>query len=308
MKIIKLFLVVLTLTAICIAVNLNYNDEGYDVTKPPPLQQDYSLEHIKNQIDSLKNLPASSFQQIFYNKIIYEIDIEIDDSETNKSLQQMAYTAYTHNFIRNSKNVFDGQTWNNSDVGFIRSEVEELMISSFLETTAPQNKELLEIKNCINDYDKIKRFISLRGFASNRSGETLLKIGKKFPFLELKSKISKVEVYRSLISNSAYLKNNTKLSIGLKRIKRDGITLYEDYVENKIINHRESYREWSSENNYSDFKSYISEPLIEVVNTFKKNCKVNGYDYDYDRIQNVKNVIDQMDANAYDYFSKKSNN
>ncbi len=310
MKIIKLFLVVLTLTAICIAVCKNYNEKGYDEPPPPPLHPPgYSLEHIKNQIDSLKNLPASSFQRKFYNTIITEIDIERQFSiETKKSLQHMAYTAYTHNFIRNSKNVFGGQTWNDSDVGLIRSEVEELMISNFLETTSPQNKELLEIKNCINNYDNIKRFISLRGFTSNSSGETLFVIGIKFPFLKLKSKISKVEVYRSLINNSAFLKNNTQLSIGLKRIKRDCITLYEDYVENKIAAHRESYRVWSSENKYSDFNSDITEPLIEVVNTFKKNCRDNGYDYDYDRIQNVKNVIDQMDGEAYDYFSKKSNN
>ena len=308
MKIIKLFLVVLTLTAICIAVNMNYNDEGYGVTKPPPLKPDYSLGHIINQIDSLKNLPASSFQRKFYNKIIYEIDIEIDDSETNKSLQQMAHIAYTHNFIRNSKNVFGGQTWNNNDVGFIRTEVEELMISSFFETTAPQNKELLEIKNCINDYDKIKRFISLRGFTSNSSGETLLKIGPKFPFLKLKSKISKVEVFRSLINNSAYLKNNIQLSNGLKRIKRDGITLYENYVEEKIINHRESYKVWGSGNTYTNFRLYVSKPLEEVLTTFKKNCIDNGYDYDNERIKNVKKILVEIDADAYEYFSNKSNN
>ena len=299
MKIIKLLLLFLTIIAICFAAN-NFiyqgdsNDSGGVVGLSPPDDEKY----IRNQIDSLKNLPALIFEHNLYGLILFDINSYIDNSEKNEELQQMAYTAYTNNFIKKSKNVFGDQTWKNTDLNFIRSEVEKLMVSGFLDTTSQMNKHLTNIKRCIKDYDKIKKFTSLRGFTNTHNRDNQYLLSYKFPFESLKSEISRVNYFKMLVNDSECLKNNQKLISGLNRIERRGIIIYEDYVESKIAAHQQSYREMSPENSLDLYRTEIYIPLKSVIDNFKNDCSDNDYNYNEERIKNVLNNLYDMDIEA----------
>jgi hypothetical protein len=299
MKIIKLSLLVFTIIAIFFAANnLIYKGAslggGIDDRKPPPPPEKY----IRNKIDSLKNLPALIFERKLYKLILFEINRDITNSEKNEELQQIAYTAYTNNFIKKSKNVFGYQTWENTDLNFIRTEVEKLMVSGFLDTTSQMNKHLTNIKKCIKDYDKIKKFTSLRGFTNTHNRDNQYLLSYKFPFESLKSKISKINYFKMLINDSKYLKNNKNLISGLDRIQRRGIIIYEEYVESKIAAHQESYREMSPENDVDLYRAEIYIPLKSVIDNFKNNCIDNDYNYNEERIANILNNLYAMDSEA----------
>ena len=96
MKIIKLLLLFLTIIAICFAAN-NFiyqgdsNDRGGVVGLYPTDDAD-DEKYIRNQIDSLKNLPALIFENNLYGLILLEINRDIKNSEKNEEVQQMAYT------------------------------------------------------------------------------------------------------------------------------------------------------------------------------------------------------------------------
>lgn len=302
MKIIKLLLLVLTIIGISFAAkNFIYQGDCNDCGGRDPLVSPGDEKYIRNKIDSLKILPASIFERKLYDLILFEINRDIDNNGKSEELRQMAYTVYTNNFIRKSKNVFGDQIWQNNDVGFIRSEVEKLMASRFLETASQMNKDLINIKKCIKDYDEIKRFTSLRGFTpDNGDNQNLLEY--KFPFEKLKSKISKIDSYRMRLDNNEYLKNNKQLSNGLDRMKRRGIIIYEDYVDSKITAHQQSYKEMSPKNNRDLYRTKIYIPLKSVIDNFKNNCNDNDYNYNDERIANILNKLFDMDIQARNHY------
>ena len=200
--------------------------------------------------------------------------------------------------IKKSKNVFGDQTWKNTDLNFIRSDVEKLMVSEFLDTTSQMNKDLANIKKCIKDYDKIKKFTSLRGFTNTHNRDNQYRLSYKFPFESLKSEISKVNYFKMLVNDSECLKNNQKLISRLNRIERRGIIIYEDYVESKIAAHQQSYREMSPENSLDLYRTEIYVPLKSVIDNFKNDCSDNDYNYNEERIKNVLNNLYDMDFEA----------
>tara|TARA_Y100000385_G_scaffold26780_1_gene25425 strand:+ start:526 stop:1452 length:927 start_codon:yes stop_codon:yes gene_type:complete len=308
MKIIKLLLVVSTIVAICIVVNnLRTEEVIRHVVYDDIDADDDETKRISKKINRLKTLSAFSLQKESYKIINDEIEMLIDNSDIKEKLQQMAYTAYTYNFIINSKNVFGRQTWKNNDVSFIRSEIEKLMASGFLEKTTNQmNIDLIKIKKCIKDYDKINTFTSLKGFQFNDDGPNPYLLSYEFPFDSLKSKISKIDFYRKLINKSEYLKNNKKLSDRLDRMKSNGIIIYEDYVENKIAAHRESFKEMSAKNDPNLFLTKIKKPLKSVIDNFKNNCNDNEYNYNEERIANIKAELENIDFEARTRYFKSN--
>ena len=312
MKIIKVFLTLLTLAiVILVAKKLTSDDDVVIVDDPPPFKTNHK-EYIDKKIKSLGAKPDNIFHQALYNDIVGEITklgkknkFDATSSENNDTTDRFlneVFTVYANKFIQTSFTVFEKSVWDQNDIGLIREESQKLINSEFLANPSIIYSKLSSLQTIINKYDEVTNFISSSISLKLNSNPYLLDY--TFPFNTLKNKISKVERYKNNQLGNTYVNNNLELHTKLSKIKRQLIKQYTDYVYNKINYHIGSYQEVPKKMGWNYYDTEIHSKLSLVYNTFKNNCQNNDYEYDSSVINAAKAKLDNEAGVAYNYFIK----
>jgi hypothetical protein len=311
MKIIKVFLTLLTLAIVILfAKNLmSDNGEPFDDVDGPPFETNHK-EYIEKKIESLGAKPDSIFHQALYNDIVGEITNlgkknKLGESPSeNKNNKDMflndVFTVYANKFIQTSFTVFEESVWEQNDIDLIREESQKLSNSEFLPNPSRIYDNLSSLQTIINKYDEVTYFISNSRKIKLNPNPYLLDY--TFPFNTLKNKIFKVENYKNNKLGNSYVNNNLQLHRKISRIKKQLIKQYTDYVYNKINYHMGSYQEVPKKMGWNYYDNKIHSKLSLVYDTFKNNCQNNDYEYDSSVIINVKAKLDNEVAEAYTYF------
>ena len=312
MKIIKVFLTLLTLAiVIFFAKNLMSDDDvpPFDDVDGPVFETNHK-EYIEKKIKSLGAKPNNMFYQSLYNEIVGEIstlgkknklgESPSENNDTTDMLLNNVFTVYANKFIQTSFTVFEESVWEQNDIDLIREESQKLSNSEFLANPTRIYDNLSSLQTIINKYDELTNFISSSKRLKLKSNQYL--IDYTFPFNTLKNKISKVERYKNNQLDNTYVNNNLELHTKLSRIKKQLIAQYTNYVEVKILNHLESYKELPKTIGFNYYRQTIHSKLEAVVDNFKNNCDDNDYDFDENRIKIITDKLSIAGDNAYKYF------
>jgi hypothetical protein len=312
MKIIKIFLTLLTLAiVILIAKKLTSDDEIIIDDDEIIVFETNHNEYIQKKIESLGAKPDNIFYQALYNEIVGEITnlgkkSKLGESPSeNKNNKDMllnnVFTVYANKFIQTSFTVFEESVWEQNDIDLIREESQKLSNSEFLANPSRIYNDLSSLQTIINKYEEVTNFISSSRRLKLESNPYLLDY--TFPFNILKNKISRVERYKNNQLGNTYVNNNLQLHTKLSKIKKQLIKQYTDYVYYKINYHMGSYQEVPKKMGWNYYDTEIHSKLTLVYSTFKNNCQNNDYEYDSSVINAVKAKLDNEGADAYTYFN-----
>lgn len=313
MKIIKVFLTILTLAIVILfAKNLMSDDDvpPFDDVDGPVFETNHK-EYIEKKIKSLGAKPNNIFYQSLYNEIVGEIstlgkknklgESPIENRDNTDMLLNNVFTVYANKFIQTSFTVFEKSVWEQNDIDLIREESQKLSNSEFLANPSRIYDNLSSLKKIINKYDEVTNFASSSRRLILKSNPYLLDY--TFPFNTLKNKISRVERYKNNQLGNTYVNNNLQLHTKLSKIKKQLIKQYTYYVYYKIDNHIGSYQEVPKEMGWNYYNTEIHNKLSLVYSTFKNNCQNNDYEYDSSVINAVKTKLDNEASAAYKYFN-----
>ena len=81
-----------------------------------------------------------------------------DNDRWRDILKKDAYSAYAPKFVKYAMSIFNGATWNSSDLVFIRNEVAELKKSEYLDASSTVASAFTKINNIINRKLKGKKY------------------------------------------------------------------------------------------------------------------------------------------------------
>ena len=310
MKIIKVFLTLLTLAIVILfAKNMIGDDDVVIVDDPPPFTTNHK-EYIEKKIESLRAKPDNVFYQALYNEIVGEITTlgkkeKLGESPSeNKNNKDMflnnVFTVYANKFIQTSFTVFEKSVWEQNNIDLIREESQKLSNSEFFANPSKIYDNLSSLQTIINKYDEVTNFISRS--RRLRLGSNPYLLDYTFPFNTLKNKIYRVERYKNNQLGNTYVNNNLQLHTNLSEIKKQLIAQYTNYVEIKITNHLESYKEYPKTIGFNYYRQTIHSKLEAVVDNFKNNCDDNDYDFDENRIKIITVKLSYAGDNAYKYF------
>ena len=313
MKIIKVFLTILTLAIVILfAKNLMSDDDvpPFDDVDGPVFGNNHK-EYIEKKIKSLGAKPNNIFYQSLYNEIVGEIstlgkknklgESPIENRDNTDMLLNNVFTVYANKFIQTSFTVFEKSVWEQNDIDLIREESQKLSNSEFLANPSRIYNDLSSLQTIINKYDEVTNFISSSRRLKLKSNPYLLDY--TFPFNTLKNKISRVERYKNNQLGNTYVNNNLQLHTKLSKIKKQLIKQYTDYVYYKINYHMGSYQEVPKKMGWNYYDTEIHSKLTLVYSTFKNNCQNNDYEYDSSVINAVKAKLDNEASAAYKYFN-----
>jgi hypothetical protein len=303
MKIVKIFLAI----AVIAIIGFFIRKWLVDIDKPPeiPPKFNQSTKNIHNKIISLKQMPANVFCQKFYNDIQYLIidnyklgllgESVNDNKEWKEIFSKNLYSAYAPKFVEQAMFVFSRSEWDYDDLKFIRSEVNALTQSSYLDPSSPVANSFSSISTILAKYDDITGFIS----TCNGYSYSNFDLNSSFP--DVSDKILKSRAYLANNLDNQYVNNCTRLKDGLQKIPKNLFDKHVSYLNGKINNHGGRYAEF---NYQSDYSRIIYTPLKNQIDGLDKETygiSVNLFDSGYNSLDNLLSTYNRK---ATDYFLK----
>lgn len=302
----KKAIILIAAVAVAVAIGVIMWITSLDDEKEIPLPKNQPTELIKQEIDSLGNLPDSKFCQDAYDNVRYLIDnfykphppqhpygrlgkTQLENDQWKENLIKNLYSAYADKFIRQAFYVFRNSEWNIDDLKFIRNEYKTLQRSPLLERGSPVDKKFTEIQNIFKKYDEITGFITdCKNFSYLTSG-----LSNRFPILEVQGKISQSKTY---LNKNEYVNNCTRLHNDLKDIPQVLFWAHIRYLDNKITYWSGLYPNYNSQ---KDYANNLYKPLKDEIDALDNDIyNASNFDSEYKRL--TRKWSDD-NARAYSY-------
>jgi hypothetical protein len=303
MRIIKicLALAVIGLISYLVFNSLSGSPEKEEV----PPSNNTQIAEIDAKIKKLGNLSNDKFSKETHEEIKYLISeyhknkLLGKDTYQNDQWKQLLskdlYFIYTDKFISQAYFVLNGTEWKTDNLNFIRKETNSLRSSVFIEKNSSLDNSLVKIQQIQSKYDEINNFIkSSRGFYYS---DYTLK--SRFPFSDLKSEISKVEIYKSK-QQGEYLKNCKRLQNDLDDLKKKLINSYLIYLENKIGQWVGKYKQYDF-NSFNEYQTIIYNPLRQELSDFEEKCRGNNFSFDSNSYSVLLSNLNKDRTEAYKF-------
>jgi len=300
---------------------------GFFVTKwlinidPPKkidLPKNQYTERDSIMIDSLKRIPVDKFCKVYYLKVQATIDEDFrngslgltsykegniwkekkDDNlnnQWNEILSRDLYSAYASKFVDQAMFVFNGSTWSNQDLKFIRDELNELMNSSYYEQSS---RVFNPIKDILSKYDEINNFINAC------KGYTFSNYDLEITFPDVSEKIQKSKAYITNNLDNSYVNNCTRLKEGLQAIPKILFDKHISYLTKKVNDNGARYSEF---NYQSDYSNTIYTPLRNQVDALNNDIYGIGDNVFNNAYHSVYNLLSDYNRDATNYYKNKRN-
>lgn len=296
MKILKIILPIVTIALIGFFVFKS----SIDSTSPPPVidvSETGADKEMVKLLDSLNNYPTNMFCHEFYKEIqsainnYYKGDVLSLADSTN--LSRDLYSVYATKFVQQAKDVLQRSDWKNGDLTFIRSELEELSGSVYLDPSSPVADEFNSLNKALNKYYEITSFISL----CNSFSYTNYSMNDKFP--DVSHKIDKSSNYLLRNLDNTYVNNCTRLKEGLKKIPKILYDKHIEFLSTKIIQNSNRFAEFETQ---PDYNYAIFEPIMnEIQEIDRKLYGITSADHSKNKT-NLIDVLSKDNTKAYAYF------
>jgi hypothetical protein len=275
------------------------------------LPENTSTIIIKQKIDSLKEMPISSFCDKFHIEIKNFIEMDYTDQrfgenttendQWKKILSSNLYAAYTDKFISQAFYVFNHAEWEVEKVEFIRKEYQALQKDGYqsgsLEKNSITDQIFNDIKNIFVTYDEITGFInSCKAF----SFEEYDNFNNEFPFSTVEQDILRSKEFLESNLENEHVSNCSRLKSSLNDIPQILFDAHVKYLDNKITHLSRKYVDYK---NQPDYSKNLYLPLYNEIEKLDNNIyKTNNFDAEYGRL---KNKLEQESTTAYNYFQNK---
>jgi hypothetical protein len=197
-----------------------------------PIENPFTKK-IQSDIDSLENVSKNVFCKSFYNHIqsgitefhrdsslginykgSKEIKSAVNNDQWKDILSKNLYSTYVSKFIDQAMYVFNGSEWKDADLNFIRSEVQVLKHSTYLESTSPVANSLNSIIKILAKYDEINGFVS----GCNNFKFSDYSIASRYP--NVSEKVKKSRAYLANNLDNQYVNKCTRLKNSLQQIPK----------------------------------------------------------------------------------------
>ncbi len=273
----------------------------------PPTKQ--IIPKIEKRIDSLKKMPANKFCQKFYEDILYLItdnhkegnfsDNENDNNQWQEIFSKNLYSAYAPLFAEQAMYVFNNSQWRISDLNFIRSEVNKLRSSSYLDPSGPVANSYKTILLILAKYDEIAGFI----FSCNSYSYSYN--GLDFSYPDVSDKIQRSKTYLRNGLDNSNVSNCTRLKKGLHEIPQNLFSKHISYLRSKIQLYSNRYRDYDT---HKDYSNNIYTPLknqIDALDNEIYGVSDNTFSEFY---SSLNGTLNEDNHQAYEYFRSLRNN
>lgn len=310
MKSIKITLTIIVLTTIIVA-SIRGCLPGMVTPPPPKSPTKQNRAKIEKKIDSLKDMPESSFSDSLHREIKYYIREDYKDNKLGsthsaneqwkKNLSNRLYAAYSERFINQAFYVFKGSEWEFKKLEIIRKEYQDLQNegyeSGMLGKNSNRDKQLNEIKSILAKYDNVTAFInSCKGFSFLD-----VDLNVKFPITTVEQKInlSKEHLTNNLENN--YVNNCKRIRTSLSEVPQILFKAHVKYLDNKINYWNGRYIIYS---NHRDYSKGLFLPLkTEIDKLYNDIYKGVIIEPEYHRLDSKLTYESKI---AYNYFEKKN--
>ena len=319
MKTVKIILAIVVVAIIGIFVTKLSKNIPPKPPKPPiDLPKNQYTERDSIMIDSLKRIPVDKFCKVYYLKVQATIDEDFrngslgltsykegniwkekkDDNLNNQwyeILSRDLYSAYASKFVDQAMFVFNGSTWSNQDLKFIRDELNELMNSSYYEQSS---RVFNPIKDILSKYDEINNFINAC------KGYTFSNYDLEITFPDVSEKIQKSKAYITNNLDNSYVNNCTRLKEGLQAIPKILFDKHISYLTKKINDNGARYSEFNFQ---SDYSNTIYTPLRNQVDALDNDIYGIGDNVFSNGYNSVYNLLSDYNREATNYYKNKRN-
>jgi len=319
MKTVKIILAIVVVAIIGIFVTKLSKNIPPKPPKPPiDLPKNQYTERDSIMIDSLKRIPVDKFCKVYYLKVQATIDEDFrngslgltsykegniwkekkDDNlnnQWNEILSRDLYSAYASKFVDQAMFVFNGSTWSNQDLKFIRDELNELMNSSYYEQSS---RVFNPIKDILSKYDEINNFINAC------KGYTFSNYDLEITFPDVSEKIQKSKAYITNNLDNSYVNNCTRLKEGLQAIPKILFDKHISYLTKKVNDNGARYSEF---NYQSDYSNTIYTPLRNQVDALNNDIYGIGDNVFNNAYHSVYNLLSDYNRDATNYYKNKRN-
>ena len=319
MKTVKIILAIVVVAIIGIFVTKLSKNIPPKPPKPPiDLPKNQYTERDSIMIDSLKRIPVDKFCKVYYLKVQATIDEDFrngslgltsykegniwkekkDDNlnnQWNEILSRDLYSAYASKFVDQAMFVFNGSTWSNQDLKFIRDELNELMNSSYYEQSS---RVFNPIKDILSKYDEINNFINAC------KGYTFSNYDLEITFPDVSEKIQKSKAYITNNLDNSYVNNCTRLKEGLQAIPKILFDKHISYLTKKVNDNGARYSEF---NYQSDYSNTIYTPLRNQVDALNNDIYGIGDNVFNNAYHSVYNLLSDYNREATNYYKNKRN-
>ncbi|ESU22619.1 hypothetical protein FEDK69T_18750 [Flavobacterium enshiense DK69] len=252
-------------------------------------------ERIEKEITELSKLPDNKFCKDTYDGVKFIIDdyykphppqhpygrlgkTQLENDQLKENFSKNLYSVYADKFIKQAFYVFGSSEWKIENIAFIRSECLELRKSNFLEKGSPVDKSFSKIQQILLKYDEINNFIE----TSNNFSSLDANLSSKFPFADLKIKISRIDTYKRNKLDNIYVNKCARLHNKLDSTKRNLVDTYLKYLEVKISKWMGFYYQFKF-STFNEYNNMIYDPLKTELDDFANNCNYYHYSYDSNR-------------------------
>jgi len=260
---------------------------------------------IEREIDSLSKIPSNAFCKEFYQGIQYRITDYYkqgflgkstkDNTQWEEILSKNLYSAYAPKFAEQALYVFNGSEWKIENLTFIRSELNTLQHSTYLEGGSSVDDSFGNIRAILMKYDEIVGFISsCKGFSYSN-----FDIGTSFPVSDVSSKIQKSKAYLSNGLDNIYVNNCTRLKKDLLDIPQTLFFKHISYLQSKIQQNSGRYETY---NYQSDYSNIIFTPLKNQIDALDNNIYGVSESTFNSNYSSLDNMLTADNRNATDYF------
>lgn len=299
MKIIKISLAAIVLLAICFCV---WYFLGGNLNIPTPIgdEQHLDIQRINQSIANLGEMPSDSFCKDLYDDIQADIAdchsqhiLDRKDSNNNNqtyiNLSSDLYAIYVPKFIEQCLFVFKGSEWKITDLIFIRSHVQTLISSPYLDHSSPRYQDLQNIGGALDKYDEISTFIN------DCNNVSYGDISKGFPIVDVNAKINQARYYLDENLENRYVNNCTRLKEGLREIPAILFSKHVNYLDNKF----EAQSGYLIYEYYSDYELNVYTRLKGDLDLLVNDIYMVDHDTFVTQKNSLKSVLDAANSEAY---------
>ena len=304
MNSVKIILAVVVIATLCFFSWKWMQVEELDAIEEEEAPINIFYNEMENLVDSLDNMPANEFCKTFYEIVQHRIndlstqqllgDGSHENSQLNKVLLKNLYSAYAPKFAEQAMYVFSQSSWKQKDLDFIRSELQILKSSVYLDPAGPlANTRFSSIKNTLDKYDEINNFIS--GCDSfNYSNNDLT---QNFP--DLSNKINESRAYLDNIVGSSYVNNCNNLRITLASIPYNLFKKHIKYLKLKIETHGKKYKTIMTQ---PDYNTLIYNPLYDKLKSLDNHVYSVEKFYFRQIKEDLGFLLSEFNDKAYDHY------
>lgn len=264
MKFLKIILVFLAVIGICLAVYWSYT-KTTDV-EPISLPKNQFTRRIEQEINDISDKPDSKFCKDAYDIVKYHLNEyalqnrlgadttdTIGNSQNQRALFKMLYSAYASKFIAQADHVFKGHAWSSNDLSFIKAETGRLRTegeeTECLETDGTVAKDFSRLIRTIESYYSEIAFINeCESFSYNNIDFNT----GSFP---ISRAISIINDSKKHLTALGVVKHSEVVNNGLSSIPKKVLDVHVAYLTKKIDEYKGMYQY----NVYSTINAYKTQ-------------------------------------------------